>query len=498
MLTTPFHEPQNAVPLEAQATVRNAGLLLVQQGVNVVGGLLFAAVVPRLMGPDIYGRYTLISSLALWFVLASAMGFTPVVGRWVPQFMLQGDRPGLRRFFGNLLVLRAGSGALAAAAYLLLTILWLSDLDPAVLAIMAGVVLIRALGSLFFTLFLGLNQAARWGVGEIVRRWLLLALLPGGFLVGGLRGACLGLLLTEVAGLLVGMWWARPYLARSGLRLDLKRLLPCLRFGLVFFAGDLLTVTFRRSGEALVRAGSGNYVQVGYFGLAYDIYLAAALSLGQLTMAFAPMLVGLLARGQEARLQHWVERLLKWLALAGMIVVLGALLVGDDVAPLVLGSAYRPVAANLVPLSITLLVLAPANVARLLTVVYDRAGVFLAGASMRLATFLAAGLPLVAWQESLGACLAVLVGTAIYGIYVTWRMRQVVRYSLRPWALVIALGALFAPAVLLRTPSAPLNVALYAAVVCGYGSLLLLLRVIRIDEFVTAWQAMRPRASAKA
>ncbi|MGD2147356.1 MAG: hypothetical protein PVH41_11740, partial [Anaerolineae bacterium] len=59
---------------EAQATVRNAGMLLVQRVGFVVGALALVVLVPRLMGPDAYGRYALITSLAFWFVLSGSLG----------------------------------------------------------------------------------------------------------------------------------------------------------------------------------------------------------------------------------------------------------------------------------------------------------------------------------------------------------------------------------------------------------------------------------------
>jgi O-antigen/teichoic acid export membrane protein len=84
---------------KAQITVRNAGLLLMQRGVNATGGLLFAVLIPRLMGPEVYGQYALVTSLSIWFVLFSGLGFTPVIGRYVPQFTCQGDRQGLQALF---------------------------------------------------------------------------------------------------------------------------------------------------------------------------------------------------------------------------------------------------------------------------------------------------------------------------------------------------------------------------------------------------------------
>lgn len=474
---------------ENKDTLRNAGLLVVQRGGIVAGGFLFAVLVPRLMGPDDYGRFALVTSLSAWFVLLSALGFLQMIGRYVPPFVLQGDTEGLRGFFGHLLAVRMVSGALAAGLYLLLTFLWLRDLDPLLLAIMAGVVLVQAIANLFYAFCLGLNQAARWGAGDIVGQWVSLALLIPGFLLGGLRGAGLALLLTELVVLSIGLWWTRAYLSWSNVRLELRRLAPYLRFGLVFFGSNVLTATFQRSGEALVRTVSGDYTQVGYFGVAYNVYLTAALAIPQLTLAFAPLLTTLLAQEQAEAMRRWIERLLAWLTAGGMLLAFSALLVGDDLVPLVFGPAYRPVAVNLVPLTLALLPLALSSVANLLALVHDRPGLALQSAGVLLAAFWLTGPPLVAAGGSLGGCLAALAATALYAGVFTWRMRRVTRYSLRPWVLAILLGVPFLPLVALRS-SGPVNLALYGAFAVGYGGLLLALRVITVGELAAAWRVV--------
>jgi O-antigen/teichoic acid export membrane protein len=474
--------------IEARATVRNAGLLVAQQGVNLASALCFATLAPRLMGPEVYGRYALVTSLSLWFVAASGLGFAPMVGRYIPQFAPEGAH--LRLFFGRLLTTRLLTGAVAAGLYLLLTTLWLRDLDPLVLATMAGVIAVQALSQLYFSLFLGLNQAARWGMETVIRGWASLILMLPGFYLGGLRGACLGLLLAELVVFSTGAWWARASLAWHRPRADLRGLAPYFRFWSIFFVTDLLFTAFQYSGPSMVRAISGDYAQVAYFGAAFSVYRLIASLLPQLTLSFAPLLLSLLAAGQTQAIQDWVERLLKALALVGVLIVFGVLLLGDDLVPAVLGAAYRPVVANLLPLSLTALALGLINVMRLLAVVYDQPGVVAKASGLRLVTFWGLGLPLVTWLGGVGGCLAVLIASVVSGMVATWRMRPVSgACSLRSWAFIIALGGLFLPLVWLRG-SLAVNAVLYGLFVAGYATLLLAGRAITPGEIAAIWQAV--------
>jgi O-antigen/teichoic acid export membrane protein len=477
---------------EAQTTIRNAGYLLAQRGVHIFASLLFAVLVPRMMGPGNYGRYILITSLYLWFVWGSDLGFVQIMVRYVPNFMLQGEKEKLKKFSSNFLAVGLLTGGISACLYLSFTALWLTDLDLFLLMMMTATLLIQAGTRPFFTLFLGLNQAARWGMGEVVRHWFLLVCVIIGFYLNRLRGAFFGQFLTECFVLFIGVWWGKSYFSWKEFRLDLHYLAPYLRFGLIFFVFNLLSSIFQHSGEVMVRLFYPDYVQVGFFGLAHNVYLTISRALYHFTIAFIPFMITLQVQGEIRVLKQWIENLINWLTVSGMFVVYGVLLVGNDLVPWVLGAAYQPVAANLLPLSITLWIQVLANVAVLLTVVYNRPKIAVIAAGIRLAAIWAFGPFLVSNWGSLGGCLAVLGAAICYAGYLTWRMQGVITYSLRKWAGEIVLGLIFLPLFWLRS-SWSINVLLYGVFVIGYSTLLLLLRFVRVSDMATVWRALRSK-----
>ncbi len=77
---------------------------------------------------------------------------------------------------------------------------------------------------------------------------------------------------------------------------------------------------------------SGNYVQVGYYGVAYSVYHTAAHAIWQFTLAFAPLLTMLWTQGEIQALKQWVERLLKWMAVGGVLAVFAVLLLGENLS----------------------------------------------------------------------------------------------------------------------------------------------------------------------
>ena len=135
-------------------------------------------------------------------------------------------------------------------------------------------------------------------MGEILRHWFILVLVIVGFYLASLRGAFLGLWLTEFIVLSIGVWWGKPYLSRTELRPDVRYLTPYLRFGLIFLIFNLLSAAFQSSGEVLMRLFYPDYEQVAYFGLANNVYLTIGLAIPQFTIAFAPLMITLQAQGE--------------------------------------------------------------------------------------------------------------------------------------------------------------------------------------------------------
>jgi O-antigen/teichoic acid export membrane protein len=474
---------------EAQSALRNAGFLVIQRGGLLAAGVMFAVLVPRLMGPAAYGRFALVSSLSTLFVMCSTLGFTEVAGRFLPELSRRPDSRDLHRLVNGLLSIRLVAGALLAAAFLGVTTVWLPDLDAWALVAVSAAILVRAVSHLLFALFLGLNQAARWGAGELLSRSLLLVFVLPGDVRGGFRGACVGLLLAEVATLAIALGWTRSMLSLARLRIDPRTIGPYLRVGLVYFAVNLLLIAFQASGESLVRLVTHDYASVSYFGIANSIHLSAVAAIQQLSLAFAALLITLRAQRADAALREGLRRLVSWTAAAGVSAVFAVLLLGPDLIPLVLGRSFEPVVSTLIPMTLALLPLALSSVASVVAVTHDRPGALLLGAGLRLAVFWGAGPFLVVRAGSLGACLAVLLAHLVQAGYLSWVMRAQMAPAVRSWAACVLAGAPLLPLVWLRS-SIPVETALFVGGLAGFFGLLLLTRVLAVSQIVETWRSL--------
>jgi O-antigen/teichoic acid export membrane protein len=487
----------DALEPDAHHAVRNASTLVAQRALDLFRAIAFAALVPRLLGPEDFGRFALLNSTALWFAALSGLGSVQLMGRFVPVMVLQDERDAPRRLLGNLLALGTVNGIASAAVYLFLGVQYLRDLPLALLAPMAATVALSSVARVPFAYFLGLNQAARWGAGELARRWSSLALILAGTFALGVRGACLGLVVAEVCVLALGLRWARCHVSVADVRIDAEFIAPYLRYSLVFFGSNLLFALCLRGGEALVRATEGDYAEVGYFGVAAGVWAVAANGVWALLMAFFPLLTRLRAQDRFPEAGQWAGRLLKSLTALGVVATFGAALLGADLLPRLVGPAFRPAVPLLLPISIALLAHVAGGVGRLLALALDRPRLALVAAVAQAAVLLGLGLPLASRFGPRGVAWAMVAASAVHAAVYLPLMQRQAALRLGPWLGVLTLGALFAPLALLPVEGLLPRTILFLSFVAGYAAALRGSRLVTMEELSALRRVLTPEMARR-
>jgi O-antigen/teichoic acid export membrane protein len=465
--------------------IRNAAALAVQRAALLLVGVGYAVVVPRLMGPADYGRFTLLISVMTWFYILSDLGMPQAFSRRVTERWTGGVSGELRDLLGQVLALRAISAVICGALFAGAARLFLRDIDWTLIVPFALVVLIDGLVEPLFSWQLGVNRAERWGLQFLVRRTLYLCCVPAGFVLGGLPGAAAGIVLSEIVVLGLGLALTGRHIAAGGLRLRTEILRPLLGAGLFFFAGNLISSTFRYSGEALVTWVTRDYVQVGFFGLSMSVYMAAEAGFIQALVAVTPYLGRLQETGQAENLGRWIERLLCALTALAMPAVFAAWFLADEIAPRFFGEAFRPAAPNLYLVGFALLAGIAQGTGQMMSIVLKKPRIYLAASAVRLAVFVVGGVLLTRLWGSFGACAALLLAPAASALVGLTQVRGEQPFSPRRWWTALALAA---PFFALRGVGP--DILMFAAAVAGYGFALFATRTIRRGELVEAWRAV--------
>jgi O-antigen/teichoic acid export membrane protein len=473
---------------ESDITIRHAGLLALQRVAYVIGSFAFAGIVPRVLGPSYYGQFALTGSISAWFALLGSMGLGQMIGRYVPRFIHQKDSAGLHEFFGQMLAARFSGCIAAAACFYFFSRIFLTDLSSLILIPASCVLLISALSELIYSFFWGLNRAAWWGMGELIRRAAQIMLIVPGFFWLGLPGAFWGMCCVELLVLAVALWRIRSFLDRLKPWPDFRYLNSYLRFGLLFSLNDLLLTIFQRSGEILVRFYTSNYAAVGQFALSYALYLTFAPAVSQVIFACLPAWTSLQEQQKPQQLARWIERMITWLAAGGIVGVFGLLLMGDRLVPLILGPTFRPVTAHLLPLLLILPVLPLTGVAGALALMQNRPALALQTTVGLLFSFLAISSIAIPRWGSVGVCWSLLASMILYAAHFVWRITAAIPIPLARWAGVMATGILFILLIYILPSAYRGSIAfiLYSAGFCGS---LLIARIIRWSDATAVWRS---------
>jgi O-antigen/teichoic acid export membrane protein len=396
----------------------------------------FVVLMPRLMRPDLYGRFAALIAVIGLLTMAAAMGAQATFGRFVPEFETTGARLRTRVLFTQLFLLRFTLAAALAVGLFLAFPHLRTDASSLTAALGAGAFFCVALAMVCFQLFYGLNQLGRSMAHDGLLRLALIGLV---LLLGGQRDldrAALALLLTEVALLALGLAWARGYFIRHPMVRDFGALREKLAFGFSFFGANLLHMAIWRGGEFAVLLLTGKSAEVAFYSVANAVTVAFAALLGQLGNLLVPSLTAFHVAGDSEHLDSWLGLSLKYLTITAVGFVLVVHALGGWLVETLLGEEYLPVVAALKILSLSLLPVALVRAGLSVAMVRLESGRAVQVAAGGLATFLLAAAFLVPAAGSAGASVSAALAVGATGALAA------VRFALGPVLRVAGYGRL--------------------------------------------------------
>lgn len=436
--------PAGGMTSERDRMVRNSALIALQRAGLLAVGLLYALVVPRALGPEDYGRFSLLASMSTLFFVLGDLGLPQALSRHLQVFLSGADRSQRRAFLGVLVRVRVLVGLLAALAFLWWVAHFFPDLPAGARWMMAGGVVCGSLADPLLSWLLGRNRADRWGWSFLLRRAQYLVLIPLGYRLAGLSGAAAGVLLAEAIVLAYAFFQDEDGFDLRAPSGAVPRAFWLLALG--FLAGNMVSGLYRFSGETLVKWAGCDYHEVGYFGLGLNVLAAAEAGFIQLLAATNPFLSAELAAGRTREAARWLERLLVILLGIAGCGLLAACWLAEPLVPRIFGAAFTPVATLLPLVAATLVAASVGNLASSAALQAGQPRVYVASAALRLALFWILGLPAAQALGAYGAWVAALVANAAGAALATVWIRRAAPYRLR----YLLLPLLFlVPAVLL-------------------------------------------------
>jgi O-antigen/teichoic acid export membrane protein len=431
--------------------------------VEYVGLVLFAVIVPRMMGPDLYGRFAaFLSSIAL-LTIAGGLGVIRMFGRFVPEFQVQKEMSKSQVLFTQVFFVRFLIALLLAVAFFLFFPRLLPKTSTLIIAVGAGAFFLGLTASTFYEFQHGLNNLGKWlSQDSLLKVFLLIGILVLG---GGhnLGRAVLSLFLAQLGFFLLGLFWTRSYFTFGKSVLSFSFFYKHLLFGLLFFSANVLLMVVWRSGEVVLLLFSGEVAEVTFYNLANLVIITVAGLIGQLGVMLTPSLTTFHTSGEQERVNAWLGYSLKYLTIASFSFLFIIHIVGPWLVKLVWGKEYLPVVANLKVLALGLLAFPLVRTGVSLAILLKQPVKVLQVTAAALVTFLLAAAILVPRSGSYGVsqAVALALGVAGVGTYLQFSLAQVLAFACFWRNLILGFVALSALAL---TSTPPLLLGLIAFV----------------------------------
>jgi len=468
--------------------VRHLSALSLHKIGQITGALLFAVLIPRSLGPVLFGQLAFILALSLLLHMVGDLGGLDILGRFVPGWAQEG--PEGRRRIGwlawQLIWVRLGLGLLITMGLVLVGKHLAPWLDPGRAALVGLGVALRLLSWTPYHLSFALNRMDRWAVELSWRQWAMIPCL----LLGrrwGLDGLLIGLLVAEAFFVGLGALWLGPYSRPH--RPDGRGLWPYWRFGMGFFLANILVVLLYRGGPVLLEVLTRDTVAVGHLSLALSLYTLLIVIIGHYLTAFVPTLALLATRGQMAEARRQLQQVMHH-----GTVLMGALLIGigllsEPLAPRLFGPAFGPAGRLFFLLALALPLQPLVGAGRGAATAFGHPRMALVAMTVGLLSGLVGGLILIPTAGAVGAVLALVLGILATAVTLLLAGRAWLRPPWRSLALAILPWVLFLSQPI---PSLPLALVLMVPALAAYLALLLVGRALTLTDLRRLFVLLRP------
>ncbi len=464
---------------EARKMGRNLSLITINKMIQLIGGALWAVIIPRWMGPEHYGRFALAMSISLLLWWAGDLGGLEVFGRHIPSLSERSPQAA-RKLFGQALLLRI---IIALSLIPLMLILgpliapWLKGWPSLLIALSAGLHIISWSS---FHLLYARKEMGKWAT-EL--SWRLMTQLPLVLLAGrwSLSAQMTAYAANELIFLTLALWWTRDWLSWRALKPNFSFLKPYLRMGLGFWATNAGLILLFRTGTLLVQLLTGQSAQVSFYDLALTVFFLIFTIIDQLTRSFLPTVAEFHEDGQGERMGRWLQAITQWGAALALVAVIAVQYTADWILPFILGGDYVLAATVLRVMLLSLPALVLVGVGAVAAAVHQSPRLKLLAIIAGAIIFALSALFLIPRGGAVGAAWALTTGLNVYALLLFAQVRHALQF---PWRKLAGLFLLAIPFLMARAMATPNFLTALAATIAAAALYLLaaaLLHLLSLD-----------------
>lgn len=479
---------------EASITTKNLSTITLFKVAQYPLLLLTIMVVPRIMGPAVYGEYALlISIITMTAAIIDFGGDTALFGRYVPEFEIRGEMGNISRLSSHMLSLKMMVDLLVCSILYAMLHFAYGDRYPAIyFVLIIATVIVRDAQTVPNVLLFGLNKLWQFSLCDPVRRALSFVFILILFPYMGLLGAILATLFVDVCIAALAYSWTKEYFHIKEFRVDFRFLKPYLLFCLTFYLSAGVLSMWQRMGNVLIQRITEDSKEVAFFDMPNQIFLITISFTVFLIGSLVPIFTKLMLSGRHDKLVKWSKLIIKYTAMLCVLIYGGYLLLGPDLIPIIIGPDYGKIFPNGTVILLGIFPMILAQMGIVYSAVYNQPRKYLFSLCLAFGSFLAASFVLIPLYRSMGCAIAVLLSSIVLATGMVVSFKENLAPCLPDVIKTTALGLVCIPFVYIRG-GLLINIGLTVGAFSIYFVLLFLTRALNAHEIKEIFQAIRHR-----
>ncbi|MGD8623302.1 MAG: flippase [Anaerolineae bacterium] len=473
----------SATSTESGRIARNAGVVLVARGLNIVVRLLTISLFASYLGKEGFGVYSYVVAFGEIFAVLSDFGVIRVGVREIAR-----DRDSAAGQFGNVLALKGLLSLLTIG--LVLGLAWALDMDASVrtgIAIYTVAVVLNYYANAFFVFYRAFERMEYEAVLIILERllYLLFAFLAVQWNLG-LHGIFVGNLLSSAVKVIVAPIITHLKLIKLRFQFAAVSFARYFRESLPIGIGMFLSSVYLRVDVLILEYLRGN-AEVGAFSGAYRMIDATMVLPAVVVSALFPALARKTVDGTEA-LHAFLSKSFKVLFLMALPISVALFVWAQPLVTWILDRSFVESVHSLRLLTIVLVLSYPNFLFNYAMTSLGKQKVYTLVVALSLALNVTGAFLLVPSLGYVGACLSTILAELFVFSLALYFLGRYAGYRLPAayiWKPLIAAGFMGAVAYVGRDWTTFLGLALlFPLAVAAYGAGLLLLGGISADEML--------------
>ena len=479
---------------EARVTARNLSALFVMKVIQYPFLFLFLVFVPRLMGPEIYGKYALFISIVMIATsLTDFGGPSEIFGRFVPEFEIHRKPNEIKKLFGNILFLQNTISLLAGTALIATLYLNYKERFSIIYFIFVlFIVIVRNNYSVYYSFLYGLNDLFKSNFLVPLRRILSLIFLLVLYHYFGFLGAVASTLGVDFCLAMPALYWTRNYFSRNCIDLDMKFLKPYLSFGAVFYLSGGLFTIWQKLGNIFIERMTHSTREVAIFDIPNQLFLLVIAFILAFNFALAPILTKLSLDGKGYKVSKWSSMAAKYMGILCTITFFGFAITGERLLDIAVGSDYSGSYKNGVIQLAGIFPLIVVYLGVLFSMVYKEQFKYFASLVIAILFFVIAAIILIPRYGSTGCAIAMTISCFAQAVVMFYLFKERLVLCLPALFKTIGFGLIFLLLLWMKQGLA-ISIMVFAGATVLYILLLFASKVLTTEEFHDILRAMRKK-----